>query len=218
MSWTISPGGGGGGDYERPPVGNHAAVLVAMVDLGTHRERYKDQPERDARKIYWVWELVAKRKSGSSENHVIAIDLTLSGSDRSRMGQFVAARLGRPFQPDYKVIEELGKPCMLNVKENDKGYPKVAGVAPVPDGLPFPAPQHKPFALSLDDYRKAGWSLDAVPGWLPWLYRDEIPTVIRRSKEYMTEVVAAHQAKQAAQQAEEFFGQPAGGGGKPIPF
>ena len=58
-----------GGDYENAPVGNHPAVLVAMIDIGTHEEDYQGA-KKQTRKIYLAWELVDEKKA-DGKNHVI---------------------------------------------------------------------------------------------------------------------------------------------------
>lgn len=205
MSWTVEPTSGQGG--EKPPAGNHPAVLVGIIDLGTQREQFGDQEARDNRKLYFVWELVGKKKSGSSQNHTIGLDLTLSGHEKSKLRGVVEARTGRPMGAGYKLVdEELGKPCLLNVTANAKGFPKVSAVAAVPDGFTTPPAQIKPVALSIDDYRRNSWNL-VIPDWVPWLYGDEIPVVIRKSKEYRTENPHAPVADQPVESL-----------GGPIPF
>lgn len=187
MSWAI-PAKQGEGKFEKAPAGNHPAVLVAMIDLGnqwqepygTPRPGEKAQAAKYQHRLYFVYELVTKKLTGKhNENHLIAIDLTLSMHEKSTMRKWVEARLGRRIRDNetYDVSAELGQPVLLNVVEKN-GYPKIAGVSGIPDGLPVPPAQRPATSWKLND------PFALLPSWLPWLYGRDIPTVIRDSEEY----------------------------------
>src|SRR5688572_12457251 len=118
----------GEGGYEKAPPGNHPAVLVAVVDMGTQESEYAGETKLQHR-VYMVWELVTKKMTGVDRNHAIGIDLTLSLNEKAKLRKWVEARTGRPIPEggEYDVTKELGQPCLLNVVEKN-GYPKVEGV------------------------------------------------------------------------------------------
>lgn len=218
MSWVVDPTSGGG-QTEKAPPGNHAAVLVAIIDLGTQRQKgFQGEPDWDARKLFWVWELVGKKKTGSSETHVIGLDITLSGGEKAKLRQFVEARTGRPMPAGFKVADELGKPCMLNVKLKNEKYPNVSGVAAWPSdlGIPEPKPSYPLVAISLEDWRASGWDTARIPAWVPWMYGEELATVVRRSKEYQADTGQAPPPRKARDGEQP--GTPAASAGEQIPF
>lgn len=59
MSWTKQQANSktGGGNYEKPPPGNHPAVCVAIIDMGTQKQEYQGNVTF-AHRAYFVWELV----------------------------------------------------------------------------------------------------------------------------------------------------------------
>ena len=75
MSWTLTNTGGGGGS-EKPPVGNHLAVLVGIFDMGTQLDDFDPAKPRWQHQAYFVWELVGEKIAGTSKNHVIGAALT----------------------------------------------------------------------------------------------------------------------------------------------
>lgn len=182
-AWSVKPetsSGGEGQKFEKPPAGNHAAVLVGIFDMGTQEIDYQGK-SKWARSAFFVWELVLAKMTGTTGvNHVIGRDLTVSLFDKATLRKFIEARTGKKLSDDaeYDISQELGKPCMLNVilKNN---YPKVDGVAGVPAGLPFPEAQRKPVAMTLDQFR-AG---EKIPEWVPWLYGRPLEEKIKECKE-----------------------------------
>jgi hypothetical protein len=183
MAWSAmaNRSDGKGGGFERAPAGTHPAVLVGIIDLGQQwQDPFGGEGEgRWEHRLYYVYELVTKKRAGMAGNHLIAIDLKLSMHEKAKMRQWVEARTGKKI-PDgtaYDVSEELGKPCLLQVLEKN-GYPKIGGVMGIPDGLNVPAPVTTPTAWKLDPAK-----VDAIPDWVPYLYGQSIKDVIRNCKE-----------------------------------
>lgn len=178
---TMKASNGTGGGTERAPAGNHPAVLVAIVDLGTQwNEGYQGGGGKWQHKAYFVWELVGKKQTGFKDrNHIIGIDLTLSFNEKAKLRKWVESRTGKkiPDGADFDILGELGQPCLLNVVMN-KDYPKIEGVSAIPDGLTMAPALLKPAAWELDEK-----NLGAIPEWCPWLYGVAIPDVVRQCKE-----------------------------------
>jgi hypothetical protein len=172
----------GGGNSEKPPVGNHPAILVAIIDMGTQQTEFQGT-QKWQRRAYFVWELVTEKQSGTKDrNHVIALDLTVSLADKAKLRKFMESRTGQKIADgaELDVTTELGQKCLLGVVANAKGYPKVETVSAVPKGLPFPDPQHKPMAITLEQLRDGSAT---VPEWAPYLYGEPLWDVIQRCKE-----------------------------------
>lgn len=180
MSWAI-PESKGGGKTEKPPVGNHLAVLVAVIDMGKQLDDFDKAKPYWAWRAYFVWELVGEPIAGTTKNHVIAIDVALSTGEKSKLRKWVQARTGKPFPSgSFDPTTELGQACMLSVIEKG-GYPKVDGLAAVPAvfAKQVPKPTYELTALSLDEF-KAG---KMPPEWTPWLYGSPIEDHIRACQE-----------------------------------
>jgi hypothetical protein len=183
-----SKGKGDGSGFEKAPPGNHPAVLVAIVDMGTQSQEYAGQ-QKWQRRAYFVWELVTEKMSGTKDrNHLIAIDLTVSLNEKAKLRKWIEARAGKamPEGTDYDILKELGKPCLLTVVEkesNGNKYPKIEGVTAVPKGVKVDPPQNQPFSWSLDDYEKEGTV--EIPDWVEslWLYGEPISEHIKRCRE-----------------------------------
>lgn len=177
MSWTIQGSGGGG---EKAPIGNHPAVLVAIIDLGTQwQDGFSGEPGKWERRAFFVWELVQEAKANGF-NHTIGIDMKLSFHEKSKLRKWVEARSGKRFEAvaDFDVSAELGQPCLLNVVANNKGYPKIDNVGPLPKGMTVPTPKCTPTAIAF----KAG-ATPEIPAWVPWLYGQKIADCIAEAKE-----------------------------------
>lgn len=170
-----------GGEFEKPPVGNHPAVLVAIIDMGCQEQEYQGNVTYPHR-AFFVWELVTEKMSGTTgRNHLIGIDLTVSLNLKAKLRQWIEARVGKqmPEDAEYDIAKELGKPCLLDVIANKKGYSVVNGMKGVPKGLVVGAPQNTPVSVTLDEFR-AG---TPIPEWLPYLYGEPLADVINRCEE-----------------------------------
>lgn len=177
MGWEIK----GGGATEKPPVGNHRAVLVGLFDMGQQWQEPFSEGDKGyyAHRAFFVWELVDEAIKGATRNHVIGIDLTLSVKDTAKLYKWVKARTGTAPGVGFNPVTELGGACLLNVVENKAGYPKVDGMSMLPKGMAAPVPTYPLTAVSLDEFR-AG---TAIPEWCPWLYGSELADHIRACKE-----------------------------------
>lgn len=172
-----------GGDFEKPPVGNHPAVLVAIIDMGTQEQEYLNQTKSLPR-AYFIWELVDAKMSGTKDvNHVIAIDLTVSLNKKAKLRQWIESRVNKQMPEDfeYDITKELGQKCMLDVIANKKGYPVVNGMKSVPAKLSFSPAQRSPVFISLDDFREKGESI--LPEWTPYCYGEPLADIINRCHE-----------------------------------
>lgn len=178
---------GTGEGFEIPPAGSHPAVLVALVDLGTHDEEFTDDKTggtktKAMRKVYLCWELTSAKLSGSAFNHVVGRQYTLSLGKSAALRKLVEGYYGKPI-PDGKDVDFtklLGKPFLVSVVHKpgsgDRTYANFAGAGPVPVGLTVPPPKRRPFAREVT-------SPDPLPDWLPYYYGEPLGDIIRRSYE-----------------------------------
>lgn len=177
-----SSAGANGEGFERPPIGNHPAVLVALIDMGHQEQEYQGNVTTPHR-AYFVWELVNEKMSGmKNTNHVIAIDLTVSLNKKAKLRQWIEARVGKqmPEEAEYDISQEVGKPCLLDVIASKSGYPVVNGMKAVPKGMTVPEPQRKPVIISLDDFRA---DPSCIPDWIPYHFGKPLADVISQCEE-----------------------------------
>lgn len=171
-----------GGDSEKPPVGNHPAVLVAIIDMGCQEQEYQGNVTYPHR-AYFVWELVAEKMSGTKDrNHLIAIDLTVSLNTKAKLRQWIEGRVGKqmPEDAEYDISKELGQPCMLDVIANKKGYPVVNGMKAVPKTMTVPPAKTTPVIITLDEFKA---NPAVIPEWIPYCYGEPLSEVIGRCRE-----------------------------------
>lgn len=180
LTMKASKGGGGEGFAKAPP-GNHPAVCVAIIDLGTHESDFNGEV-KDYHKLFFLWELVHEKNPNSGRNFVIGAELTKSLNEKAKLRQWIEARIGRviPDGTEYPIESELGQPCLLNVAMKGD-YPFIKGLSPMPKGMNVPAPSYAPLLWTLDMYSGAGSC--NFPAHVPYLYGEPLSQVIARCQE-----------------------------------
>jgi hypothetical protein len=185
--WNQKANSSSGGDFPKAPAGNHPAVLVAIVDLGTQRNEYQGNVTWQ-RRAYFAWELTTEKIAdgdAKGKNHKIGIDLTISLNVKSKLRQWIEGWAGKPIpdESEFDVSTLLGKKCLLSVKLNKGGYPVVDGMGQIPKGMKVPNAETQSFLFSLDEVGKD--KSFRLPEWLEstWLYGERIREVIEYSAE-----------------------------------
>ena len=183
---SASPGGGPG--FELPRPGNHLAVLVALIDLGSHEEEYRTPGQaakvRTARKVMLTWELVNEKIAGQARNHVVYKEYGLNFHKMGNLRKDLENWHGAPYAEEAEIdlTKILGKPCLVSVTHHvaasGKKYVKVTAVSALPDGMPLKQPTYKPFA----------WFVgcdDPIPTqeWLPYVIGEAVKDKILRCLE-----------------------------------
>ena len=182
---------GGNGNYDLPEAGNQPAVLVAIIDLGTHPNEYEGKAY-DSHRVQLVWELTTQPKS-DTQNLVIGREYTLSISENSNLGKLVTALTGKKFTEgeEFDITQLLGRACLVNIvhgkskKGND--YARVEGASALPRGFKVEPPKRKPVLWEIDGNTKLPEHLD----WLPYIIGEPVLEVIRRSKEWKEMLASA---------------------------
>lgn len=180
MAFKVKASSGKGGEFETAPAGNHPAVLVGLIDLGTQETEYagevKWQPQ-----VYLVWELTTEKQAGLKDrNHLIARSFTLSFNSKAMLRGFIEKWRGKAFADDeeFDLTRVLGQPCLLTVEHKVSAggntYARVTSVGGVPKGLPIPPAQNKPVAVELGG---------EIPEWIPYLYGEPVKDVVAKSRE-----------------------------------
>ncbi len=178
--------------FEKCPAGNHPAILVAIVDLGTRPEEFTNEKTgktkiKDVRKVFLGWELTACGMTGSKWNFVLGREYTLSFSESAALRKMLEDWAGKKMTNGAKVNlnDFLGKKFLVSVVHKEHGekvYANFSKASAVPSGLSVPAPKHTPFVREVT-------STDPLPVWLPRIYGKEIKDVIANSNEKLGKVV-----------------------------
>lgn len=128
---------------DRPPApkGNHLAICVRILDLGTQREDWKGK-EKLNRKVRFGFELPEERHVFSEEKgeQPFMVDTTynLSSFDGSNFYKTMESWNGEAPDENFDIEDMLGKPCMVNIthtKKEDKVYANIESITPVPKAV-----------------------------------------------------------------------------------
>jgi hypothetical protein len=191
----------GGGDFEVPPAGTHPARQVAVVDLGEQPDTYQGKDRGLARKLFYVWELVGCRAAGSTHNHLVGRDYTLSAHVKSALRQMLERWRGSAYAEGSPIdfTEKLGWPCLLTIahKQAASGntYARIESVGPPMNGQQVPPPERTPFCWAIADGgfrlftggRKEPIGPELPPeidGWVPYLRGEKTREVIESSPQW----------------------------------
>lgn len=180
-TWNRKASKGGDGNFERAPAGNHPAVLIGLIDMGTQENNFQGNVTWQHR-AYFVYELVnEKMQTAPGRNFILAVDLTVSMNEKAKLRKWIEARTGKqiPDGVEYDISQELGQPVLLNVVLNKDGYPKIESVGSVPRGMNVAKPQNTPTTMTLDEFRAGA----PVPSFCPYLYGEPLANVIKRAQE-----------------------------------
>ena len=185
----------GGGSSEVPEAGSQPAVLVALIDCGSHMEEFtqKDGSKKNAllRKVYLAWELTEAPNAGFKRNHVIGKEYSLTFSPKSGLRKMIEGWRGKAFGNDeeFELAKLVGKPCVLTIvhkeaQSSGNTYAQIGGVAGLTKGMPAPKGKLTPFSFEIGPDAE----LEALPVWLPYTFlrRELVPIrkVIEASKEW----------------------------------
>lgn len=164
---------------DQPPAGNHGAVLVAIVDLGTHQEEYKGVATTQ-RKVYFVWELTSEKSTSiPGQNMLQAKMFTLSFGKKAKLRALIEGWRGKALEDgeEFDLAKLLGKQCMVNVVHNAAGYAEVAAVSAPPKGIKVEKPLRTPFLWEMEGDKPVDLS------WLPWIYGQKVEEYLAESEE-----------------------------------
>ncbi|MFO0880716.1 MAG: hypothetical protein U0840_25570 [Gemmataceae bacterium] len=165
---------------EIPEVGPHAAVLVALIDKGTHTEEVKEEKTgkmvpKDLRKLMLVWELTDAPMSGTQHNHVVFKEYNLSFHNSGHLRKLAEAIRGAPWvdEQDINYDAMVGAKCLVSIlhktaKGSGREYAVVQSVSKPMKGQAVPPAKRQPFSWYLDDDNLAATDYSKIPDWIPF--------------------------------------------------
>ncbi len=188
--------------FDQVPPGNHGAVLVAIVDLGTHEENFQGKINIQ-RKIYFVWELTSEKEPGAPDkNRLIAKMFTLSFGKKAKLRALIEGWRGKALDDgeEFDLAKLIGKSCLVNVV-HDNEYANVAAVSAPPKGVKVEKPKHTPFIWEIEGDKPVDLS------WLPWIYGKKVEDVIAQSDEVTGNTRESANGKLKSEETIEEVGQ-----------
>lgn len=145
------------GEYTLCPTGNHTAICVSVIDLGTQVKDYAGEV-KERREIRIEWEVCEELRDDGSPFKLWKT-YTFSSSQKSNLRKDLESWRGVKFTDKelgpggFQISDVLGKPCLLNVvhtERNGNVYPDIASLARLPKGMPIPVPANELLLFSLE--------------------------------------------------------------------
>lgn len=122
----ISPQDGGGKEFENCPADTHAAIVVGVIDLGTHDTMYQGQ-KKQAHKIRLVFE-TPFAKTSEDKPFIVVEKWTYSLAPSANFRKLLESWRGKKFEDSekFQVKSLLGVKCMIQVihspKKGEEGF------------------------------------------------------------------------------------------------
>lgn len=137
---------------EYPKTDNYLARVVGITDMGIQPGfEWKGEMTKPAAKVELTYELVTTEMS---DGRPFWVSESGTYSTASKWLQQRCLATGVSIED---ISPMIGKPVMLNVATNDKGYPKVTNVAGVPAGIPVPELRNPTQLFDLNDPDLSLW-------------------------------------------------------------
>lgn len=156
-----------GDSFEREliPAGNYIARCYKMIEIGTIETEWQGQKKMQ-HKVRIGWELPTELKVFKEENGeqpmVIDREYTLSLAEKAALRADLQSWRGKAFSDAeadaFDITKLIGAPCMLNIihvagkKDSTKTYQQIAGITPLPKGVPCPDQINPSFIFELDNF------------------------------------------------------------------
>ena len=156
----------------RVPVseGAHIAICVSVIDLGMQTVQWQGTI-KEQHKVMLTWEIPDETilVDGEERPRVISKEYTLSLNEKAKLREHLEAWRGKKFSDDeldgFDLQNVLGKPCLLQVLHNDRGYANISAVMSVPKGTTVAPSNTETTCFDLSD---PGWLtiMDRLPEWI----------------------------------------------------
>lgn len=150
--------------------GAHIAICISVIDLGLQTVQWQGTI-KELRKVMLTWEIPDEtiQVDGEERPRVISKEYTLSLGDKAKLREHLEAWRGKKFSDDeldgFDLQNILGKPCLLQVLHNERGYANISAVMSVPKGTSVTPTGTE---LTYFDLTDPGWVaiMDRLPEWI----------------------------------------------------
>lgn len=138
--------------FEPVEAGNHAAVCVAMIDLGTQDDSYEGKSKL-TRKVMLTFEFPDLLETFDAERgpepRKLSKTFSWKFTEKSNLRKALTAWFGKFTDEDVKTFDEtkvLGKAALINVthepkKDGSGNRAVITGIGPLPKSMAVPVPQ-----------------------------------------------------------------------------
>jgi hypothetical protein len=145
-----------GNEFEICPEGNHAAVCVRLIDLGTQQTNYQGRVKKQ-RKLYVEFQVPGERTE-DDQPFVIGERYTFSSAPKSNLRKHLESWRGKRYRDDemdqVDLTKMLGHPGLIAVSHSDNGYANIDAITPLPKGMSRPELEGstRHFSLEPDEF------------------------------------------------------------------
>lgn len=167
--------------------GTYTAVCHMLVDLGTQTGKFGDK-----RKLvigFQLLDVLGTRKDGTTFRRTVSRKYGANLNEKGQLRPMLEAWRGRKFTEEelakFDLRDILGKPALVNVTVEDKGFNGIGGVVPVPKGMAAN------FTIEGD---VAYYSMEDNGLDIPQSIPEWCANLIKESTEYKNAAVEAHEA------------------------
>jgi hypothetical protein len=147
------------------PADNYIARCYKMIEIGTVEEVILGE-KKILHKVRIGWELPTELRVFDKEKGeqplVIDKEYTLSMNEKANLRKDLKSWRGKDFTEEearsFDITKLIGAPCMINIihkpskKDPSKVYEEIAGITPMPKGVPCPEQINRSFVLSYDNF------------------------------------------------------------------
>lgn len=132
--------------FEACPAGNHGALLIRIVDIGTQVGEYKGEKTVRRQEI-WTWEVPLELRE-DGQPFIISKFYTASLGEKSNLYKDLKNWLGKAPANDLNPQDLLGKACQIQVNmKEDTGKTSIGTVASLTKGVTLPKKPHNPLVF-----------------------------------------------------------------------
>ena len=140
MSFNMSTEGNG---TERPlvPKGLQQAILVHIIDYGTHKKVFEGiESEKREVRLGFLFPRHTMEIEGEQKPLMLSKWCTLSLHPKSALHEVASSMLGEQLPPTFDITSLVGRNCMINVvhdtsKKTGKPVDRIGSLAPLMDGI-----------------------------------------------------------------------------------
>lgn len=146
----------------QPTIGTHTARCFSIVDVGTQKVAFEGQ-EKFLHQVRFDWEL-PEEVMEDGRPFTIGREYTLSFGKNAALTDLIQSWKGADISKGYALATLLSEPCNITVVHNEKGYAKIASVAPLKKNEVAPPQVNKSRRLWLASYKHTDF--EALPDFL----------------------------------------------------
>lgn len=143
MSLTVSESGS---NFEKCPEGTHPARCYKLIDLGSQETEWQGK-KKQSHKILIQFEILGDERMSDDRPFLLSKRVTASLGEAAALRKMLESWRGKAFTADelraFDLTKLLGSYALVNVvhaEKNGRTYANLAGIMPLPKGMPRPEP------------------------------------------------------------------------------